>query len=472
VTFEEFVRSRLPSLPRFAVVLTGDRTGAEDHARAIVDRQALGDLLARLPPRQRAVLVLRYNEGLSDDEIAHLLGCRAVSAREYAARARRRRPTRAAWITVIATGTVTAAIPLMVAGRPSGRPADVGPSNAVHSRDPRYGMSTAVPPTSCTVNALPMPDGHHVGSAIAIDPSGRYILLESADARHKSFGTDPPPAGDSGASLWVDGELRRLDVPGRAADVNASGVVVGWGRAGRTGRTGPWILRDGHVSELPGVAVGNANAINATGAVVGTRLLPTPTLSPSSLPLSRPVVWRSPDADAIDLPIPAGVWRSDAEDIDDDGTVVGVVDMGTPHGKASHAYVWFPDGTGRELVTPPGCGLINPVAWSIHNGWVAGAADVPAVGSEKPPTLVGMRWNLRTGEARALPPVAGGAVNRHGWIVGLGSGHGVLITDAGTVQLPDLHAPDASRTSVRGLSDDGRMVVGESNSRPVLWRCD
>jgi hypothetical protein len=165
-----------------------------------------------------------------------------------------------------------------------------------------------VPPTSCTVSALPLPDGHHVGSAIAIDPSGRYILVESAEARHKSFGTDPPPAGDTGAtSLWVDGELRRLDVTaGRAADVNASGVVVG------SGRTGPWILRDGQVSTLPGVADGYAYAVNATGAVAGTRLVPTSTLSMSSLPLSRPVVWRSSDADAIDLPIPPGVWSSDA----------------------------------------------------------------------------------------------------------------------------------------------------------------
>jgi RNA polymerase sigma-70 factor (sigma-E family) len=146
VTFDELVRLRLPSLLRFAVVLTGDRTVAEDvvqdvllkargrwqrivalelpeayvrrmvvnelvsfrrrwwrlipspavparratvadHAASIVDRQVLRDLLARLPPRQRAVLVLRSYEGLSDHEIAHLLGCRAVTVRGYAARA-------------------------------------------------------------------------------------------------------------------------------------------------------------------------------------------------------------------------------------------------------------------------------------------------------------------------------------------------------------------------------------------------
>jgi hypothetical protein len=395
----------------------------------------------------------------------------AVLARlDVAARGRRR--TRAAWIAVVAVGAVTAAIPLVVAGRPSARPT-VGPSSAVYSPDPAYGMSTAVPPTSCTVSALPMPDGHHVGSAIAIDPSGRYILLGSAESRRAVPAIGGSPAVDTGStsrtSLWVDGELRRLDVPGEAADVNASGVVVG------SGRTGPWILRDGHVSTLPGGAEGwevrdegfphYAYAINSTGAVAGTRQLGT-----STLPMSRPVVWRSPDAEAIDLPIPPGVFSGDAFDIDDDGTVVGSYMMDDLL-QTSHAHVWFPDGTGRDLLTPPGSGLINPVALSIRNGWVAGYADIPAVGSEKPPMPVGMRWNLRTGDARALPPVAGGEVNRHGWIVGRRE-HGMLVTDAGTVQLPDLVAPDAWGTSARGLSDDGRMIVGESNTRPVLWRCD
>jgi RNA polymerase sigma-70 factor (sigma-E family) len=63
------------------------RASVPDHAVPVVDRQVLRDLLAALPPRQRAVLVLRYYEGLSDQEIAHLLGCRAVTVRGYAARA-------------------------------------------------------------------------------------------------------------------------------------------------------------------------------------------------------------------------------------------------------------------------------------------------------------------------------------------------------------------------------------------------
>lgn len=41
----------------------------------IADREALWAALGRLAPRQRAVLVLRYYEGLDESEIATALGC-------------------------------------------------------------------------------------------------------------------------------------------------------------------------------------------------------------------------------------------------------------------------------------------------------------------------------------------------------------------------------------------------------------
>ena len=147
MTFEEFLDAELGSLLRFAAVLTGDSGLAEDvlqevlvraHARwdrigrmdrptayvrrmavneylswrrrtwrsvpggspadvsdreepdistAIVQRQALLAELATLPRSQRAVIVLRYYEGLSDAEIAQVLGCRPATVRGYAARA-------------------------------------------------------------------------------------------------------------------------------------------------------------------------------------------------------------------------------------------------------------------------------------------------------------------------------------------------------------------------------------------------
>jgi RNA polymerase sigma-70 factor (sigma-E family) len=139
--FEEFTVARSPALLRYAMLLSGDREQARDLvqevlARALVkwervgsveepyayvrrmvtneflswrrrrrlttvpldeiaepavepreDHDDLRQMLAALPGRQRAVLVLRYYEGLTDTEIAETLGCRIGTVRGYASRA-------------------------------------------------------------------------------------------------------------------------------------------------------------------------------------------------------------------------------------------------------------------------------------------------------------------------------------------------------------------------------------------------
>ena len=147
VTYEEFARTRLPALLRYAVMLTGDphtaadivqdtmvrahlkwrrvsaaqspeayvrqmvtnafldwRGGswlrrvvlrdrpvepppAADPAQQSAERDRIWRLLAGLPRRQRAVLVLRYYEDLADADIAELLGCTVGTVRGYASRA-------------------------------------------------------------------------------------------------------------------------------------------------------------------------------------------------------------------------------------------------------------------------------------------------------------------------------------------------------------------------------------------------
>ena len=144
--FDEFMASRWPGLVRLAFGLTGDRWLAEDLAQtalakayavwwqvrraddpdayvrrilinashrrfrrnrvseqpagpaglpdAAVDapaaevgeRSALLAALAELPPRQRAVVVLRYLEDLTDAQIGVLLGCSPGTVRSQAAR--------------------------------------------------------------------------------------------------------------------------------------------------------------------------------------------------------------------------------------------------------------------------------------------------------------------------------------------------------------------------------------------------
>ena len=73
-----------------SVIPVGDvpeRIGPDDHAGAHAARDEMWTLLAGLPRRQRAVLVLRYYESLTDTEIAEVLGCSPVTVRGYAHRA-------------------------------------------------------------------------------------------------------------------------------------------------------------------------------------------------------------------------------------------------------------------------------------------------------------------------------------------------------------------------------------------------
>ncbi|WP_406283642.1 SigE family RNA polymerase sigma factor [Embleya sp. NBC_00896] len=75
------------------VALTYDTTDGPDaptvpdHAAAFGAGEDLWRRLIGLPRQQRAVLVLRYYEGLTDDEIAETLKCRPGTVRGYASRA-------------------------------------------------------------------------------------------------------------------------------------------------------------------------------------------------------------------------------------------------------------------------------------------------------------------------------------------------------------------------------------------------
>ena len=98
VLYREFVsgwrhRRRRPE----TVVADLPDDGHSDHADATTDRVALRQLIATLPPRQRAVIVLRYLEDMSVDEVAGVLGCTRGTVSSQATRAlahlRRSNPT-------------------------------------------------------------------------------------------------------------------------------------------------------------------------------------------------------------------------------------------------------------------------------------------------------------------------------------------------------------------------------------------
>ncbi|MET8763985.1 SigE family RNA polymerase sigma factor [Lentzea sp. NPDC004782] len=64
-----------------------DEARADDFASDHAAREDMWQRLARLPKRQRAVMVLRYYEQLPDPEIAGLLGCAQATVRAHAHKA-------------------------------------------------------------------------------------------------------------------------------------------------------------------------------------------------------------------------------------------------------------------------------------------------------------------------------------------------------------------------------------------------
>jgi RNA polymerase sigma-70 factor (sigma-E family) len=76
-------RSRRPETPMSWVP---DRSDA-DRSDETVLRLVLRDALLTLPPRQRAVVVLRYLDDLGEREVAEILGCSAGTVASQASRA-------------------------------------------------------------------------------------------------------------------------------------------------------------------------------------------------------------------------------------------------------------------------------------------------------------------------------------------------------------------------------------------------
>jgi RNA polymerase sigma-70 factor (sigma-E family) len=90
---QEAWRRKLP------VIGSGQRTTEPDLTAAVDLRDALIRALHLLPPQQRAAVVLRYWEQLSDAEAAEVLGCSAGTVKSAASRGRRRmRELAAGWL--------------------------------------------------------------------------------------------------------------------------------------------------------------------------------------------------------------------------------------------------------------------------------------------------------------------------------------------------------------------------------------
>ncbi|MFI5893683.1 hypothetical protein ACIA5D_26610 [Actinoplanes sp. NPDC051513] len=318
----------------------------------------------------------------------------------------------------------------------------------------------ATPPTSCTIEKLPVPDGVRMALVSGADPTGSYQVGRSY------------PKGGYQAVIWHNGKAKKVDLPGdmeeSLRDVNSSGAAVGWSYQGKTeADTGPvpYAYVNGKVVKLAGVSRGEATAINEAGAITGDAA-------------DHAVVWPSPAQPPIRLPVPKGTKSSAASDIDEDGTVVGNLDLRVP-------YVWFPDGTYRALPLPTvdGKRAVGARVFSVRNGWAIGVADQSDEARAGKPAdkMWAIRWNVRTGETQIADDwdMQPEALNAQGWEVGITKqGRAALIAGGKQVKLPELapHDPGLLTNIPNAISDDGKIISGQSDDasdtiRAVIWRC-
>jgi RNA polymerase sigma-70 factor (sigma-E family) len=80
-------RRAAQSVPLSAESLDGLMSPAPDQTAQRDERDAMLRLIAALPPRQRAVIALRFYEDLPNEQIAEILGCRTVTVRTHLSRA-------------------------------------------------------------------------------------------------------------------------------------------------------------------------------------------------------------------------------------------------------------------------------------------------------------------------------------------------------------------------------------------------
>ena len=75
------------TVPLTGESLDGFLPSAPDQIGQRDERDAMLRLIAALPPRQRAVIALRFYEDMAVEQIAEILGCRTVTVRTHLSRA-------------------------------------------------------------------------------------------------------------------------------------------------------------------------------------------------------------------------------------------------------------------------------------------------------------------------------------------------------------------------------------------------
>jgi len=322
----------------------------------------------------------------------------------------------------------------------------------------------------CTVRRLP---DNGTGKAIvtAGDPSGHYIA-----------GRIYPGEQIKQSVIWKDGEIQPGGtLPGddpRINDLNTKGVAVGQGWPDWNNPLPYMVRQDGAIHRLAG-GIGAAEAINDAGVMVGET---------GEYLMGAPVRWASTFAEPEKLPLPEGAAYGSAEDIDSDGTIVGLV--GERDYQRRTGYLWLPDGTHRRMALPEVDGRKASFFWpdSISNGVVFGRA---VMGEPEDENFVAMRYRITSGTFEQMP----GQIRREVYGAEDGSAAGTMVADASTgIERPVListsgltmlpvykQARPEANYSVGSFSADGHTIAGyttdddpsaaEIVNMALVWTC-
>ncbi|MFB6723370.1 hypothetical protein ACFCV3_24530 [Kribbella sp. NPDC056345] len=301
-------------------------------------------------------------------------------------------------------------------------------------------IAHAAPAEKCLQHPLTTVSGLTGVDASGAAPAGRFVV-----------GSGERSDGLQSVVRWHDGVPKQLGVTGgwaRAVDASDDGQIL------ITTDAANLRYRDGAAEQLPtpaGYAGARLSAIdNAHGLAVGYA-------TDADGRNGHGVVWSATNEPRV-LSVPAGFNHAIANDIDDDGTVVGIIqdwDWENAVVRAQEAVFWRPDGTVGLL---PKSGSY-PEAAAIRNGIAVGTDAGQAV-----------RWDLTAGTpATPIAPGKATALNDRGDVL---IGTNAAITTQGLRPLEQKDPGGASGIAPATITNT-RQLYGTDGftNQPVRWNC-
>lgn len=351
-------------------------------------------------------------------------------------------------------------------------------------------------PAFCTVDTLPPPVSGTRAVAVAVDPTGRFIIGRVDTDGQDSDGQGSPAIIASGgtrpsvktvqswprrAVIWDNGTPSLIEAPDSVLQldaVNSSGVAVGTS-TGKDGGSVAVVYRKGTLTPLAGGIA--AQWIGEDGRIGGHL---------SDAAGGGVAVWATPDAQPVPLVgVPNGS-TAHITSIAADGTVVGWAappplrhnpqDVeNSPRGDTG--YLWRLNGVATALPMPtlPGRKVVGFVPMSLNGDRIFGVAYVEGTSIERRLIWMDIPSPAATEYPADAQLVTGQSANARGWFTG---GFDDRLDTTPAIATPDgrLDLPTVSGIvgqTARGANADGTVIVGNAyepatrTDQALVWHC-